>query len=109
MSEAQDWRAVARELAKATPRGVAGLAERIGYSRTALSLAINGKYPAGEKGIAEAVLELLPQVRCPYLGKFIDRSECAGIALGAPPTSNPQRIRHWQACQQCANKPMEAA
>lgn len=101
----QDWRDVARQLAATDPRGLAGLAERIGYSRTALSLAVNGRYPAGEGRIAKEILGLLPQVACPFLGQRIDRQLCAAIALGAPPTTNPNRVRHWRACQRCAHKP----
>lgn len=83
------------------------VAKRIGISRTAISLVMNGKYPADTGKIAARVLDVFAVVGCPYLGQEITQAECAAHAGRAIPTSSPRAVRHWKACQTCQNRPQE--
>jgi len=87
------------------PRGRAGVAVRIGYSRGAVSTALRGKYAASTEGIAQAVLEYYDRHHCPHLVREISRKECSDAARRACPTTSPREVRHWRACQNCTHNP----
>ncbi|MCM0018535.1 MAG: hypothetical protein NBV67_00925 [Tagaea sp.] len=112
-----DWRAllreaVAEEMAKRDGKrgGVAAVADRIGYSRTAVSQVLNGYYGAkGEdhaktRWIEAAVLRVYGggHVPCPHLARAIRASDCASWQTRPAPRSNPEAIKHWHACASCA-------
>lgn len=95
----KDWFSLlSAEVAK-TSR--AAVADRMGVSRTAISLVMNGKYGAATDKIAARVLAVYDVVACPHLGKEISQAECAAHAGRAIPTSSPRAVRHWKACQSC--------
>jgi hypothetical protein len=107
---ARNARAVslAQEAIAADSRGMAGVAERLGISRTTLSLYMADKYPAEPAKIEEKIMGLVDEVECPALGgELVNRSWlCANYAgFGEPPTHNPMRHQHWQTCQTCPHKP----
>jgi len=84
------------------------VAKVIGRSRTAVSLALAGRYPA--KSTAEfeaAVLTALDRVDCPFLGNPVRRDHCRDTALGRCPTHSPHAAAAWRACQTCQNRPEE--
>ncbi|WP_374467425.1 hypothetical protein [Ferrovibrio sp.] len=106
MSEAMmptDWRDQIRALAKDHPRGLAGLADRIGMSRPSLSMLLADKYPGDPARMRAKVMLFLGegQVSCPYLRQEIADSECRGYRTRPQPTSIPSELRHWTACQAC--------
>lgn len=81
-------------------------ADRIGYSRTGVSLVLAGKYPGKTDRIARATLSALEQaVDCPYLGEPLAGHECRASATAKAPTHNPMKLSHWRACQQCIHNP----
>lgn len=103
MNNRKDWfTLLSAEVAK-TSR--AEVAERLGVSRTAISLVMNGKYGADTGKIAARVLAVYDVVACPHLGREISQGECREHAARAIPTSSPRAVRHWKACQTCPNRP----
>jgi len=97
---------------------IAATARRIGVSRSALSQVINacGPYGTGRAsvaGIAERVVQTLGRVTCPFLSAFkgenvtLSRVQCRRVALRAtPPLNSPRELKHWRACQGCAQRPV---
>ncbi len=101
----KDWFALLEKAVAETSK--TAVAERIGISCTAISLVMNGKYPAKTDKIAARVLDVFAVVNCPYLGQEITQAECAAHAGRAIPTSSPRAVRHWKACRTCPNRPQQ--
>jgi hypothetical protein len=91
---------------KADARGIAGVAERIGFSRPAVSQVLNGVYPADPAKIAQAVLDHYDHPRCPLVGgDEIDRAVCRRKALRPEPFGGQVLRANWGVCQSCSFKP----
>lgn len=93
--------------AEATRTSNAAVALRLGYSRTAISLLLAGKYPGRPDKIEKKAIEVLEPavtVDCPYLGESIPIPQCQQYSVRKVPTHNPQKMAHWRACQECQNK-----
>lgn len=86
-------------------RGIAGVAEQIGVSRTSLSLVLADKYPAKTDRIAAKVTDTYARISCPHLGETITQLQCRDFATRTAPTNSPRDMRHWRACQGCPLKP----
>lgn len=85
-------------------------AKRIGISRSAVSLALSGRYPARTDRIEAKVLEALAgRVTCPHDGTDIPRRACTQRATAPMPMSSPTQLRAWHACQACPNRPRTPA
>jgi hypothetical protein len=85
-------------------------AARIGISRSAVSLALAGRYPAATDKLEAKVLEALAgMVPCPYDSQDIPRRSCRDRALRPMPMSSARELRSWTACQSCPHQPKEAA
>lgn len=82
----------------------ADIGRQIGYSRSAVSLWLSGKYASPEK-VAAAILARYERVICPFLGREIAPTECASFSCRPCPTSIAREARHWKACQDCEHKP----
>ena len=81
-------------------------AARIGISRSAVSLALAGRYPAATDKLEAKVLEALAgMVPCPYDGQDIPRRSCRDRASRPMPMSTARELRAWTACQSCPHKP----
>lgn len=83
------------------------VAEKIGYSRSSLSLALSGGYRSGsldklEQAIRDALADTIP---CPHLGVDLAPAACADYRALPLQTANPQSVRHWQACRFCPHNP----
>ena len=98
----RDWFALLTEEVANT--SIAATARRLGYSRTAISLVMGGKYPGGTDKLAAKVLEVLGSTSCPHLERTVTPAECAANS-GPMPTSSPAALRLWRACKACPNKP----
>lgn len=87
------------------------VADKIGYSRVSLSLALRDKYIGSTKTLEEKVLRVLGDVSCPYLQKTISPTDCSENKNREAPTQNPTDMRFWRKCQNCpigaAIKPRE--
>lgn len=104
-----DWRAIlAREIAL-HPRGKAGVAERLGVTRSyvsrAMSVGASAYADVPAKFIAR-VFDIESDVDCPATGARVARAECRK-ANGPAPTHNPFAMRTWGICQRCAIKPLQ--
>lgn len=80
------------------------VAEQLEISRTSVSLALAGKYPAKTDKIAAKVLDVYARLTCPHTTIEISHAECRALSTSAVPTSSPQAMRHWRACQSCPHK-----
>ena len=85
---------------EAARTSIAATARRLGYSRTAVSLALAGKYPGSTDRLAATVLDILGRLACPHLEREVTPGECA-VNGGQMPTSSPAALRLWRACQTC--------
>jgi hypothetical protein len=99
---AADWLVLLS--AEATRTSKAAVGRSLGYSRTAISLVLAGKYPGGTDKLAAKVLATLGWVVCPHLERRVSPVECAGNAREMP-TSSPAALRLWRACQTCPHRP----
>ncbi len=99
---------VAIDLVKAAvathPRGIAGVADELGYSRPALSRYLNGDYPSVAK-METAILQRYNRRVCPHTGAEIGPDVCLKKALAPKPFGSAARERHWLTCQSCPHKP----
>lgn len=101
------WKDLLAQAVDEDKRGRAGVAERLGLSRAAVSLALAGKYPAKTDKIARAVIDHYDRPSCDLQhGAVIDRPLCRRISLIAEPKGGDARVR-WLICQTCAHKPKE--
>lgn len=78
------------------------VAEMLGYSRPAISMALSGTYKADTAGLRARIMAVLvDQVLCPHLGRAIAPDECADLAARPMSTSNRDALKQWQACRAC--------
>lgn len=85
------------------------VADKLGVSKTTVSLLINGKYPADTakmQNLVESVF-LGYTVHCPILGE-IPKHRCAAQQSTVDPGNRPQAIQLWKACRSgCENSELE--
>ncbi len=90
----------------------AALARELGVSRSAISQALDLKYPGDTKKLRAKIVErLAAQLACPHLGVDLAPSECKAVRerpLSAA-SASPADVKHWQACQLCMNNPARRA
>ncbi len=80
----------------------AEVGRQIGYSRTAISLALSGKYVGSTEKLAQAVISTFSDnLHCPHLQATINPDECVDFQSRPIPQSNATALRHWRACQSC--------
>jgi len=81
-------------------------AERVGISRTAVSLILVNKYSSpSTAGVERRVLDSLGRIECVAVGEVLTIEQCQNYREKAAPTHNPQSMQHWRACQHCPNNP----
>lgn len=99
------WLELLRQEAARTSIGRAAL--RVGYSRPAISQALDGKYPGNLVKMAEkvlAALELPMAVACPYLQLNLPVAMCRDFSTKRAPLHNPVSMIHWRACRKCEHR-----
>jgi transcriptional regulator with XRE-family HTH domain len=105
---AEHWRARLVAEIEADPRGKAGLAERMGISRSYISRVLStgsSRLPEQQTiTFARRFLSHIGALNCPATGEQIDRKVCAAAHEYAP-THNPLSMQRWRQCQSCANRP----
>lgn len=97
-----DWLTILRQAVEKS--SITAVAIKLEISRTAISLVLAGKYPAKTDKIAAKVLDMYARITCPHTGVEITHAECRTLSTSAVPTSSPQAMRHWRACQSCMHK-----
>ncbi len=80
------------------------VADKLNICRASVSLAARGKYPAKTDKIEARVLDVYARITCIYTGVEITHAECRTFSTASVPTSSPQAMRQWRACQSCPYK-----
>ncbi|WP_447926921.1 hypothetical protein [Vreelandella sp. EE27] len=103
-AEPPRWIVLLADEVRATNRKLAG--ERIGISRSAVSLALANRYPSpSTAGIERRVLEALDGLECPALAMKVSVEQCREYRARPAPTHNPMAMHQWRRCQQCPYHP----
>lgn len=97
-----DWLTILKQAVEKST--ITAVADKLDVSRTSISLVLAGKYPAKTDKIAAKVLDMYARITCPHTGVEISHAECRTLSTSAVPTSSPQAMRHWRACQSCQHK-----
>lgn len=80
--------------------------ERIGMSRTAVSLVLINRYPASTTaGVERRVIEALGRIDCVAVGEVVTATQCQSYREKPAPTHNPHAMQGWRACQHCPHNP----
>jgi len=77
------------------------VAVAIGYSRTAVSLYMSGKYGAGVEKLEAAIVARYDIYPCPHTGIEISGPDCTRRATAPRPFGGRAKEAHWLACQTC--------
>lgn len=80
------------------------VAREMGYSSTAISLIMSGKYMGKSDKVRDKVLQQYTRVFCPYLKQNIPLCQCVDAQNSKAPTHNPLKMQAWKACQGCLKK-----
>ncbi len=100
-----DWRALLEKAIADDSRGMQGVADRIGYSRTTVSLVRAGKYPNADL-VGAAVIATYVLVECPFFGgQSIKPTDCKQYAARDYRAINADQVEHWRACRKCPKNP----
>jgi hypothetical protein len=98
------WHKLLVEAVAADPRGIQGVADRLGISRTQVSLVVSGKYEK-PKSIVQRCMDVLDQHDCPYLGIAIPAEQCREVNAGPMPIWDPAAMEQRRTCQSCHRNP----
>lgn len=85
---------------------IKAIAEGIGYSRTAVSLWWNARYPAEGSRLEAEILRRFAVRTCPHDGRNKAPEECRLSAHRPRPCGFPDAEAQWLACQSCPHKPI---
>lgn len=80
---------------------VTAVAATIGYSRTAVSLYLSGKYGAGVEKLESAIIARYDIYQCLHTGIEISGPDCTRRATSPRPFGGRAKEAHWLACQTC--------
>lgn len=100
----QDWLPILRRAIAEDPRGITGVAERIGYSRPAVSRVLGGSYGNPDR-LGAAVLATYARIDCPHLQTSLAPTECATYAGRSYGAITAADVPHWRACRKCPHNP----
>lgn len=103
----EEWFALLKTQIKA--KTAQAVAVELGYSKTALSLIMNGKYVGKTDRVRDAVMNRYAFVECPHRVQTIAMYDCISLAHSPAPTHNPIKMQQWRACQSCPKRPKETA
>lgn len=80
--------------------------QRIGMSRTAVSLILANRYASpSTAGVERRVMETLGRIECVALDDVVNTDQCQSYREKPAPTHNPQAMQHWRVCQHCTHNP----
>jgi DNA-binding transcriptional regulator YdaS (Cro superfamily) len=86
----------------------AAVAAELEISRSGLSQALDGKYPADTRRLRARIVERYAGgVSCPHLGREITPTLCRTWRERPLQSclASRETVKHWQACQACAENP----
>lgn len=80
--------------------------QKIGYARTSVLLAANGKYKGSTDKIAAAVMQAFggEAVHCPHLDQTLTPADCRDYHSRPIPQSSAPALKHWLACRNCEHR-----
>ncbi|MCJ8142934.1 helix-turn-helix transcriptional regulator [Ancylobacter sp. A5.8] len=82
------------------------VAEQLGVSRTAVSQALNGRYPADVRRLAAKIVErFADHIACPHLAREIRSAECVELRERPLTPTSREAVKQWQACRACPLNP----
>lgn len=84
---------------------MARIATEIGYSRTAVSLFVNGKYERDSRRLEATIVHTYDRRHCPQLGEEVSPDLCRRKACVPKPFGGTARLNFWQGCQRCPHRP----
>ena len=105
MTQLNDWMHMLREAVTASSQ--TAVAERLGVSRTTVSLVLANKYPGKTDRVAARVMNVFGQVQCTHTGQPIALTVCVSYANRRAPLNNPLELSHWRTCRTCALRPVK--
>lgn len=97
-----EWKTLLEREVAAT--SCAAVARKLAVSRTAVSLALRGKYPGGTACMAKRVLEHFDTVSCPLAETPVTRAACTQRQADPMPTSSPAALEAWLTCKRCPRR-----
>lgn len=80
---------------------ITAVAEAIGYSRTAISLYLSGKYGADVDKLEAAIRVQYDRYDCPHNGIEISGPDCQRRATAPRPFGGRAKEAYWLTCQSC--------
>ena len=100
-----DWLQILRdEVDKAG--SIQAVADKLGYARPSISLALKGDYPGKTDRLKSKVIATFcERVICHHTSTDIAQIECADLRSRPLPQSDAGELRHWLCCQSCPNNP----
>lgn len=99
-----DWLPLLRQAVEADERGITGVAERLGYSRPAISRVLSGTYGNTDR-LAAQVLATYARIDCPHLRTSLAPDECASYAGRSYSAITAADVPHFRACRKCKHNP----
>jgi hypothetical protein len=99
-----DWLALL-EADIAKTGSIQATADKLGYSRAAISLIRRGKYDGDPTRIIARINQICATVACPHLERDITGADCRAFAARPYPTSSSLEAAHWRACRCCPQRP----
>lgn len=101
----------ARELLETACRETSNqaVAQRLGYSRGAISCVRRGVYQGEPDQVLAHALEVFGRIPCPYLRRDLTQDECRAVWGGPTPSHDPAALAHRRACRVCIHKQKEGA
>ena len=99
-----DWLPLLNQAIADDPRGITGVAERLGYSRPAVSRVLSGTYGDPSR-LAAKVLATYARIDCPHLRTSLAPDECAAYAGRSYGAITAADVPHWRACRKCPHNP----
>lgn len=105
-----EWVVLLREQ-QAKGKSISQIAREVDMARPSVSMLLSGTYPAQSLDLATRkhgarIVQLYrDQIACPHLRRGITAEECRRHAGAPMSTSNPERLRHWEACRRCPLNP----
>lgn len=88
-------------LAAVAVSNMTAVAVAVGYSRTAISLYLSGKYGAGVEKLEAAIRARYDIYICPHTQLEISGPDCVRRATAPRPFGGRAKEAHWLACQSC--------
>jgi hypothetical protein len=102
----EHWFLLLLAAVESDPRGRQGVADRLGISRTQVSLAISGKY-GNPINLAKRVLHVMDRHLCRYIGAPVTDAYCREVNDGPAPIWDPSGMDQRRVCQTCPHKPKQ--